>query len=369
MWFDVIWRFSCVWWDTCVVAGLFLCVMEVISVLCLHVVSSSVFVQVSPVCLGRRHAPRSAPTRLFTSTRLLVLLVGLFPLPRPPLPPSLSLSSTSFHSSSPSSPPTSASPCFLSFTSTTQLWLIDWFLMIVITMSLPQCWLPAGWRCERSSHPLLHHRPRTPSLSAFIHHRHIMTSHFVLYLQLHSSLYFCLFNSSTCSTRHTYFLKAWCSCWRLWICPPPSQLAANGSQQTAVVFGPFQPTVSVMFHLILMERLCQKNEACWRLTSSQLQSVGADSRPLYSEGNTSIVPPSTLRYGFRFCLRKWRGCPRLCFGLASSQLPSVGVGRLLSCSERPGQLFILYFSLRLFVLWNFFFFHKRDRRRALGITL
>ncbi len=46
------------------------CVMEVISVLCLHVVSSPVFVQVSPVCLGWRHARRSAPTCLVTSTRL-----------------------------------------------------------------------------------------------------------------------------------------------------------------------------------------------------------------------------------------------------------------------------------------------------------
>lgn len=60
VWFDAIWAA-----EPCVTVGPVFCVMEVISVLCLHVLSSPVFVEVSPVCLGWRHAPLSAPTSLY----------------------------------------------------------------------------------------------------------------------------------------------------------------------------------------------------------------------------------------------------------------------------------------------------------------
>lgn len=63
------------------------CVMEVISVLRLHVVSSPVFVEVSPECLGWRHAPRSAPTSLYLHPppeyHLLFLLFLTSSLPPP----------------------------------------------------------------------------------------------------------------------------------------------------------------------------------------------------------------------------------------------------------------------------------------------
>lgn len=73
-WFDVIWRIHALGRN-----WLVFCVMEVISVLCLHVV----FVKMSPVCLEWRHAPRPALTCLFTSTQLqnttsFLSLSGLF---------------------------------------------------------------------------------------------------------------------------------------------------------------------------------------------------------------------------------------------------------------------------------------------------
>ena len=264
MWSDVIWRFSCVWWDTCVVAGLFfLCVMEVISVLCLHVVSSSVFVQVSPVCLGRRHAPRSAPTRLFTSTRLLVLLVRLF----------ASSSSSSI-------------------------------------------------------------QPQPPALCLHLLHRALIERLFSTTSEIWGN-----------RADDYSVTSSWVEAWEELPLSPPSSS---------------EDSVSFCFH-------SSSRYVCWHLTSSQLQSVGADSRVLYSEGNTSIVPPSTLRYGFRFCLRKWRRRPRLWLGLASSQLRSWQTAAVLRASG-PTVHLVLFITFVGFIS-SFFFSLSRDRPRALGITL
>lgn len=135
--------FSCVWWRSLVCC---VCMWSPLLSLfkCLQCVWDG---GTHPVLLP--HVYLHPPASSFSSSDS---------LPLPPLPPSnLSLQ----HSV---------------FTSSTELWSSDCFLQLqkyeetglMITVSPP-----AGWRRERSSHSLLHHRLRTPSLSAFIH-LHVM---------------------------------------------------------------------------------------------------------------------------------------------------------------------------------------------------